>query len=73
MLKRGRPPFARVETARCAVPIYEYTCQECKRDFVVVLSFRELEAKAAVTCPNCMSGKVERKYSGFTAVTSKKS
>lgn len=55
------------------MPIYEYTCQECKRDFVVVLSFRELEAKAAVTCPNCMSGKVERKYSGFTAVTSKKS
>jgi putative FmdB family regulatory protein len=55
------------------MPIYEYTCQECKRDFIVTLSIKELEAKPAVKCPDCMSVKVEEKYSGFTAVTSKKS
>lgn len=57
------------------MPIYEYTCQECKRDFVLSLSLsiKELEAKPAVTCPDCKSAKVEKKYSGFTAVTSKKS
>ena len=55
------------------MPIYEYTCQECKHDFVVTLSIKEMEAKPAVTCPNCKSGNVEKKYSAFTAVTSKKS
>ncbi len=55
------------------MPIYEYTCQECKRDFVIVLSIKELEARPVVQCPNCKCDKVEKKYSGFTAMTSKKS
>jgi putative FmdB family regulatory protein len=55
------------------MPIYEYTCQECKHDFVVTLSIKETEAKPAVTCPDCKSGNVVKKYSGFTAVTSRKS
>ena len=29
------------------MPIYEYTCQECKHDFVVTLSIKEMEAKPA--------------------------
>jgi putative FmdB family regulatory protein len=60
-------------TARCTMPIYEYTCQECKRVFILALSLKELEAKPTVTCPHCKSAKVEKKYSAFTAVTSKKS
>jgi len=55
------------------MPIYEYTCQECKRDFVLSLSIKEQEAKPAVKCPDCKSAKVKKKYGGFTAVTSKKS
>ena len=55
------------------MPIYEYTCQECKRVFILALSLKELEAKPTVTCPHCKSVKVEKKYSAFTAVTSKKS
>ena len=62
-----------LRTTRCTMPIYEYTCQECKHDFVVTLSIKEMEAKPAVTCPDCKSGNVEKKYSAFTAVTSKKS
>ncbi len=68
-----RDPLIRTGTTRCSMPIYEYTCRDCKYDFVVVLSIKELETKPAVACPGCKSGNVEKKYSGFTAVTAKKS
>jgi putative FmdB family regulatory protein len=55
------------------MPIYEYTCQECKRDFALSFSIKEMEAKPAVTCPDCKSVNIQKKYGGFTAMTSKKS
>lgn len=54
------------------MPVYEFTCKDCKKDFVIAMSIREAEAKKVVACPGCKGGKVEKKYSGFTAVTSKK-
>jgi putative FmdB family regulatory protein len=55
------------------MPTYEYACHDCKRDFVVSRSIKEQETKPGVKCPDCKSDKVEKKYCGFMAVTSKKS
>jgi putative FmdB family regulatory protein len=55
------------------MPTYEYTCKDCKRDFIVIRSLKEAEERPAVKCEHCGSEKVEKKYSAFTAVTSKKS
>jgi len=56
------------------MPTYEYCCQKCKRDFVITLSIKDQGAHACViVCPECKGDKVEKKYGGFTAVTSKKS
>ncbi len=54
------------------MPIYEYTCENCKKDFAVTMSLKEAGQKS-LKCPHCNSDKVEKKYTGFTAVTSKKS
>lgn len=55
------------------MPAYEYTCMDCKRNFVVFLSLKEREAEPVVKCLHCSSEKVEKKFSAFTAKTSKKS
>ncbi|MDO9287782.1 MAG: zinc ribbon domain-containing protein [Thermodesulfovibrionales bacterium] len=55
------------------MPIYEYVCKECKHEFIVSLSLHEAEMKPTITCPHCNSPKVEKKFSAFTAKTSKKS
>jgi putative FmdB family regulatory protein len=55
------------------MPTYEYTCMDCKKDFTVWMSVKEAEQKVPVKCEACKSDKVEKKYSGFTAVTAKKS
>lgn len=53
------------------MPIFEYTCKDCKKDFVVAGSIKQAEQKTK--CPHCNRENVEKKYSGFAAVTSKKS
>ena len=54
------------------MPLYEYTCKECGKDFSRVMTLREHEA-GEVECPHCKSKNVEQKPSTFFAVTSKKS
>ena len=54
------------------MPLYEYTCKECGKDFSRVMTLREYEA-GQVECPHCKSENVEQKPSTFFAVTSKKS
>jgi putative FmdB family regulatory protein len=42
------------------LPIYEYTCAECKQFFELHISFSEYDS-ACVLCPRCGSTKVLRK------------
>ncbi len=55
------------------MPSYEYVCKDCKKDFMIFLSLRELEAKPKIDCPHCESDNVERKLTAFFAKTDKKS
>ncbi len=43
------------------MPIYEYRCEKCKKDFECLV-FRQDEQ---VDCPHCNSKKVNRLMSGF--------
>ena len=54
------------------MPLYEYTCNDCKKDFTKVLTLAEYNA-GNVKCPECGSSNVEQKPAAFFAVTSKKS
>ena len=54
------------------MPVYEYTCPACRKDFTRILSLKEYE-KGKVKCPSCGSSKVKQKPTTFFAVTSKKS
>ena len=54
------------------MPVYEYTCNNCKKDFSRVLTLKEYEA-GSVECPHCKSKNVEQRPATFYAVTSKKS
>jgi putative FmdB family regulatory protein len=55
------------------MPCYEYECLDCKHDFSVVLTIKEMELQPAVVCPHCGSDNVRRKITGFFAKTSRKS
>ena len=54
------------------MPLYEYTCNDCKKDFTKVLTLAEYNA-GNVKCPDCGGSNVEQKPALFFAVTSKKS
>ena len=54
------------------MPSYEFTCQECKKTFSVILTLEEY-GKKHVACPKCKSKKVEQKPAAFFAVTARKS
>jgi putative FmdB family regulatory protein len=54
------------------MPTYEYLCEDCKKEFSLILSFSEHD-KGKVTCPKCKSKKVKQQISLFTAKTSRKS
>lgn len=55
------------------MPIYEYLCQACKKEFEVSLSVPELERRKQIKCPACGSSKVARQISRFQVQTPKKS
>lgn len=54
------------------MPVYDYKCEKCNESFSLVMSIKEKETKK-IKCPKCKSAKVKPVYSGFFAVTSKKS
>ena len=54
------------------MPQYEYVCQDCNKEFSLVLTLAEHE-KGKITCPKCGSTKVEQQWAAFFATTSKKS
>ena len=55
------------------MPLYEYRCLDCDRDFKVIETLSEHEGHKKVTCPRCSSDKVERRLSPVFVETSRKS
>jgi len=55
------------------MPEYDYVCSKCGKAFAIFLSFKDLEAKPTVRCPQCQSDQVKKQITGFFAKTSKKS
>ena len=53
------------------MPVYEYKCHKCDRNFEVSRSMTEAEGH--LTCPSCGSTQIERVYTSVFAKTSKKS
>ena len=54
------------------MPVYEYLCRDCQKQFEMVRPMAEAGA-GNVSCPACGSTAVERTYSPVYAKTSKKS
>ena len=55
------------------MPMYEYVCQDCGKDFSIVQSIHEHETTQKVTCVRCGSGDVDRRWSAVAVETSRKS
>ena len=54
------------------MPVYDYHCASCSRDFSVTESIAHHE-RAKVACPHCKSTRVERVFRPFYAKTVRKS
>ncbi len=54
------------------MPMYDYKCRECTKEFLLALTLKEHESGEA-TCPSCGSKKLEQLITTFTARTTKKS
>jgi putative FmdB family regulatory protein len=54
------------------MPMYDFHCENCQRDFTLKLSFAEYE-KGNFKCPFCQSDKVRRVISRVFVRTSRKS
>lgn len=56
------------------MPTYEFNCEKCGNQFVLILSMREYEKEQErFRCPKCKSKKVKQVMSSFTAKTTRKS
>ncbi len=55
------------------MPAYEYECKDCKKEFIIYISLKELEENPKIKCPGCGCDHVAKKISGFFAKTAKKS
>ena len=54
------------------MPAYEYKCPKCNENFTIYISLKE-KNEEILKCPKCGSTNIQRIYSPFHAVTSKKS
>lgn len=54
------------------MPVYEFACLSCGKEFYLVLSLRSYERKE-YACPACGSRQLERAISSCEVVTSRKS
>lgn len=56
------------------MPAYDYKCLKCNETFTIYISLAEKEKEGEIPkCPKCGNTDVQRIYSPFHAVTSKKS
>jgi putative FmdB family regulatory protein len=63
----------RLEIKEVQMPTFEYACKDCGKEFTIFLSIKEYEANPKIKCPHCNSDHVERKFTSFSAKTSRKS
>ncbi len=54
------------------MPLYEYKCLNCDKEFIVALSLSERQRGVIVQCPGCDSKKVRQMISPFIAKTASK-
>ena len=54
------------------MPLYEFSCPKCEKEFVAALTVKELEQGEA-ECPDCGERDVKQQLSSFTPKTSRKS
>ena len=54
------------------MPMYEYKCLDCNKEFLLALTLKEHESGAAV-CPSCGSKKLEQEITSFITKTVSKS
>jgi putative FmdB family regulatory protein len=55
-----------------AVPIYEFQCKKCGKEFNLVLSVKQYEEKG-FSCPACQAKEVEQLVTSTNVITSRKS
>jgi len=53
------------------MPVYDYSCRDCGREFIVVESLKDHET-AKPQCPECSSSNVKRVIAGVHVQTGKK-
>jgi len=54
------------------MPLYEYYCETCKKEFTVTMSISEHD-KGTATCPTCGGKQLQPLVGTFFAKTSRKS
>jgi len=54
------------------MPVYEFLCRKCDKEFTLMLRLAEYE-RGGFTCPRCKSKRVEQAVTSVSVVTSKKS
>ena len=54
------------------MPVYEFKCQKCGKEFTLVLSVKQYERKE-FACPDCKAGEVEQLITSAQVITSRKS
>lgn len=57
---------------RITMPLYEYKCNDCGKEFTLVLNLKDYEEGKA-ECSTCKSKNIKRLLGTFFATTSKKS
>jgi len=57
---------------RSSMPLYEFHCPHCQKDFTQALTVHDYEEKS-YACPECKSKDVERVFANVGVITSKKS
>jgi putative FmdB family regulatory protein len=57
---------------RCQMPVYEFNCPKCEKEFSVALTVKDLEEGKA-KCPDCDGSDVKQLVNSFTSKTSRKS
>jgi len=77
------PPTAATRQGDCTIPVvmeattmplYEFTCLDCGRDFTLVLSvYDSQDEKKKRSCPRCQSDRIERLVTTGEVVPSRKS
>jgi putative FmdB family regulatory protein len=74
ILSIGVPPALDLQPVRGGgeMPIYEFECQKCGKEFNLVLSVKQYEQKE-FSCPACQAKEVELLITSTNVITSRKS